>query len=169
MNRSSLGHVVVGVVLFLALGGPSPGAVGACDGEIATVEPRQFCNNRRLRECDRDRARGDLRLAPAPCTDDPATPTNEAEPQNCASQFCRAQIPTQCNVFDWSGCAPPPSVATANACLSALQDIDRLLGERTDAIPECRMDVICPAAGALREELEETDLESAPSESAEVP
>jgi|GEM_PF-1952479 len=170
MNRSSLGRVVVAVVLFLALGGPGPGAVGACDGEITTVDPMQFCFNRRARECARDGARGELPAAPAPCTDDPATiAVNEGDPRVCAEQYCRNQVNARCaTATDWSGCAPPPSVATANACLSALEDRARV-GEATSAIPECRIDVICPMAGALREELEDTDLEAAPSESAEVP
>ena len=176
MNRSSFGRVVVGVVLFLALGGPSPGAVGACDGEVATIDPEQFCVNRGARQCDRDRARamGELPPAPAPCPDNPDTPLNEADPATCAWLYCRDQLRTRCSgTTDWSDCAPPPSVATANACLFALESFDRL-NEPTGAIPECRPEVICPMAGALREELdetepEETDLESAPSESAEVP
>lgn len=172
MNRSSLGRVVVGVVLFLALGGPSPGAVGACDGDISTVDADQFCANRKARECNRGRARGELPAAPAPCTDDPVTPVNESEVQVCAWQYCLGRVPSDCTGQTWDRCATPPSVATANACLSALENPDRV-GEPTNAIPECSVDVICPAAGALREGLEEepfeTDLESAPSDSAEVP
>jgi len=169
MNRSSFRRVVVGVVLFLALGGPSPGAVGACEGEISTVEPVQFCVNRKVRECNRDLARGVLPAAPTLCTDDPGTTTvNEADPGDCAREYCRSLVSTACNGQTWDRCAPPPSVATANACLSALEDVARV-GEASSAIPECNPDVICPAAGALREELEETGLESAPSESAEVP
>jgi hypothetical protein len=180
MNRSVLARALTGAVLFLALGGPAPGAVGSCGGELSSVDPVQFCANRRVAECNRGRARAMLDPAPLPCTDDPATPTDEADPLICSWSYCLSLVPTRCMAANFDDCSPPPSEGTANACLSALLDPARL-AEATADIPECNPEFICPSSGGLTESLDaesldegergaaETESAASPSEPSEVP
>ena len=166
MKRSILGRVLVGAVLFLALGGPAPGAVGSCGGEVTAVDPIQFCVSWRTIECNRSRARGDVLPAPpTPCTDDPGTPENESDPTICNWLFCRSGVPSRCSSFAWpTDCNPPPNELVTNACLNAVSDISRL-STPNDGILECRLEMLCPRGAALTEALEETEPSAEPSDS----
>jgi hypothetical protein len=169
--RTSIRRAFVGALLLLALGGPSPGAVGSCGGEISTADPVQFCANRRVAECSRALARGDaLPPAPTPCVDDPATAYNESEPPVCNWVFCVQQVPNRCSMASWAGCNPPPTQAIADDCLAALTSVERL-PQPTAEIAECNLDVICPSGAALLESLTEEGaaIDDSVASSEEVP
>jgi len=169
--RTSFRRALVGALLLMGLGGPSPGAVGSCGGEISTADPVQFCANRRIAECSRALARGDaLPPAPAPCVDDPATSYNESEPAVCNWVFCIEQVPNRCSMANFAGCNPPPTQAIADDCIAALTSVERL-PQPTAEIAECNIDVICPSGAALSEALTEDGVaaEDSASSSEEVP
>ena len=160
MTPTTLRRALAGALLLLGLGGPSPGAVGSCGGELSTVDAVQFCANRRVAECNRGRARGDAQAAPpTPCADDPATPENEADPTICNWRYCLEQVPSRCSMASWAGCNPPPSQAVAEACLLALTSFDRL-AQPTAEIAECNIEIICPSGAGLSEALVEDDASS---------
>lgn len=159
MNRSTLGRALVGAILFLALGGPAPGAVGSCGTESTVTDAVQFCTDRKVYECDRGRARGDVQIpSPTPCPDDPATPEDESAPAYCNWIYCRSLVAGVCATFSWpSDCNPQPTTAVTTPCLNALRDASRLSTPSAD-IPECNINVICPVGAGLTEALEETDV-----------
>jgi hypothetical protein len=178
VKRSTFVRALLGATLFLALGGPAPGAVGSCGGEVATVDPEQFCFTRKKYECDRTEVRQQAGFAnepapiPAPdCVDNPATAVNEVIA--CNHTFCVNQIPVLCTGMTW-WCTPPPSETVTNDCLAALRE-PTLLDQRTSDIYECLPTTICPASAApLTEALDESPYDpeppaSAPASSTEVP
>ena len=165
MKRSTLGRALVGAILFLTLGGPAPGAVGSCGGEVSVVDAKQFCATKRALECDRARARGETQAtAPIPCTDNASTPENEADPTVCNWLYCRSLVTGACAAVDWpTDCTPPPTELVTNACLNALNDAGRLSTPSAD-IAECNINVICPPPGAaLTEALQETPYDPEPT------
>lgn len=62
-------RALAGVIAFLALGGPSPGHVGSCDGSGELADPAMYCEAYRTYFCARELSGG--RLPPgeyAACT-----------------------------------------------------------------------------------------------------
>jgi hypothetical protein len=115
---------VAGTIALLALGGPTPGYVGSCSaGSPAVVDAQQFCVDRKVAECVRDRV--------ALRTDDPQY------------QACMLAISSSCEGATWNGCAP--SAQIADACISALRDMTRI-GTPNTMIVECYTETLCGAA-----------------------
>ncbi|MBW2461531.1 MAG: hypothetical protein JRH11_07780 [Deltaproteobacteria bacterium] len=147
MNRRPLWLAVVGVVLFLFLGGPTPGSVGDCAAGESFADPVEHCQNKLAWTCARRSARGDI--SPA---------------ENMA---CLSRVPIECAPANWPpGCTP--SQQESDACIAALMNPDTLgtpgqcfpdgascgsppmLGpgcEACDQPVECSS--ICAASGAL--------------------
>jgi hypothetical protein len=132
VNRrtSSLTRIAIrlgaGVIILLALGGPTPGYVGTCDasGGSTVADPAQFCTSRKTWECARDYAahRIDMGMYNA----------------------CALGIDAACAGFNWTpGCAPSPQLA--DACISALSDMSRV-GTPTPMIEECYTESLCGGA-----------------------
>jgi hypothetical protein len=111
-----------GVVLLLALGGPTPGYVGNCSGggTPAGVDPVAFCTNKRTYICARDNYAGRIDM-------------------NQYNQ-CRAMIDSVCAGFSFGSCAPTQS--QAQACIDALADPMRV-GTPDSMIPECSSTALC--------------------------
>lgn len=117
-------RLLAGTVALLALGGPTPGYVGSCTaGSPAVVDAQEFCVNRKVAECVRDRV--------AERTDDPQY------------QSCMLMIEGACTGITWNGCAP--SAQIADACISALRDMSRI-GTANAMIVECYTETLCGAA-----------------------
>lgn len=122
MKRASRYFVrlAAGVVLFLALGGPTPGNVGGCGSSTPVANPRQFCVDFEFWKCRREQF--------ARRIDEPT------------AQACFAAIDAACsgrNAWVPSTCAPTP--AEAQACIAMLQQADlasipttELLATRTE-------------------------------------
>lgn len=123
--RRVLLRLGAGVVILLALGGPTPGYVGTCSTDTpAVVDPEQFCVDRKSSECARDRVAGR---------------TDEATYNACANM-----IESQCTGATWTnGCAPSPQLA--GACISALRDMSRL-ATLNAMIEECYQETLCGTA-----------------------
>lgn len=122
--RALARNALVGAVLFVVLGGPAPGATGACGEELEAPDFLTYCYARKGYECDRARARGEL--------DEPQWRT------------CRGAVPSMCDAGSWPGDCFPTSAST-NACLNALTDIGRLTTP-TNLLPECTTDAVCNTA-----------------------
>jgi hypothetical protein len=123
--RRSLLRLAAGVVILLALGGPTPGYIGSCDaGGARVADPAQFCVDKRSAECARDLSAMRITM----------------EMYNA----CSATLLSECNGFNWAaGCSPSPE--TADACLAALRDPSRL-GTLNSEIVECNAASLCGAA-----------------------
>ncbi len=122
-------RLATGVVVFLMLGGPSPGYIGGCNRTTTPPDPVQFCVNRTIFTCARDLGAGRI-------TADEFSTCYDGAALSCAGRT-------------WTGgCTPTPNVLSA--CLGALQDESRYATE-TASIVECLPQSICPGAatGAL--------------------
>jgi hypothetical protein len=116
------------VVVALALGGPTPGYVGNCDGTggSGSVDRVQFCTDELGWECARDNAR---------------------HPDTTVYNACVAQIDRTCAGFNFpAGCAP--SHQLAYACISALADAGRV-ATPTAMIVECQSTTLCGTGAPL--------------------
>ena len=108
--------------MFL-LGGPTPGSIGSCADAPELGDPEDFCTDQRALFCLRDRE--------AERIDDEEYET------------CLGMVADDCNQFNFSDeCFPPPTKLKQDACLSALQSVDRL-GTPNDEIEECSFDALC--------------------------
>lgn len=117
-------RLAVGLVAFLALGGPSPGHIGNCSGvSSGTPDANQYCVEKAAQECRRDFMAGRTDAA--------------------AFDTCVNSIYPMCDsVITWVGCVP--TSAQTRACLNILSDTTRDAIPLRD-IPECQMANWCPA------------------------
>jgi hypothetical protein len=107
-------RVIVAAIGLLALGGPSPGHVGSCDGSAELASPGDFCTRYRTWFCARELQGGRI---------------NAAEYTNCANG-----IATYCASFTFGMCVP--TQRRADSCISAMSDMGRV-GTPSTLIPEC--------------------------------
>lgn len=114
-------RIAVGALLVLALGGPSPGHIGSCDGSAELAGAADFCERYRTYYCARELMGGRL-----PASEYQAciqrTGPNSGDPFTYCSRF--AFTP---------GCEP--SQRTADACIDALARTD--VSVRSDDIQQC--------------------------------
>lgn len=158
MNRRPLWLAVVGVLLFLFLGGPTPGSIGDCGAGESFAKPVEHCQKKKAWTCARRSARGDI--SPA---------------ENTA---CLSNVSIVCAPANWPvGCLP--SQQQSDACIAALMNADTLgtpgqcfpdglscgsppmVGpgcEACDQPVECNL---CPASGALISGGDSTDTSDA--------
>jgi hypothetical protein len=119
-------RALAGCALVLLLGGPAPGADGACSGgpnldRAADLET--YCKQRDQLVCVRRGLRKELTLGQ----------TND----------CRRTAIQQCELRSWSpGCMP--TERQTRACLNALRSLDTLQTHE-DQIAECNRKVLCTA------------------------
>ncbi|MBN8615596.1 MAG: hypothetical protein J0L92_33685 [Deltaproteobacteria bacterium] len=114
-----LPRVLAGVIAFLALGGPSPGHVGSCDGSGELADAAMFCEAYRTYYCARELSGGRL-------------------PQDQYLQCTMRTGPggpyTFCSGFNFTpGCEP--SQRSADQCIRALDTAD--VAVRTDDVAQC--------------------------------
>jgi hypothetical protein len=114
-------RLLVGAIGLLALGGPSPGHVGSCDGSAELAAPGAFCEQYRTWFCVRE-LQGER--------------INEAEYTNCANG-----IPTFCAAFSFGMCRP--TQRRADSCIAAMRDPGRV-STPSSMIPECNF---CDSGG----------------------
>ncbi len=110
----------IGVFLFLTLAGPAPGAVGACGGELETIDGPELCREINLFLCERARAR-------------------ELMGEEFYQQCLQRELPA-CDSVPPEYCIDgiPPSAAAASLCMEALADGDTLNQRvRLEDFPEC--------------------------------
>jgi len=127
--------------LLALLGGPTPGAVGAC-GSDELDEPadlQEYCAERDQLVCVRMSLRGEI---------------SHAERDDC-----RRLAIAQCQDRFWlADCEP--TRRQARACLNALRSFDTL-DTREDQIDECSLSKLCgirvPDAGTPRDTAGDTD------------
>lgn len=105
-NRNRLvPRVLAGAILLLALGGPSPGHVGSCDGSGELADAAMFCEAYRTYYCARELNGGRLPLAEYPA---------------CIQRTGMGGPYTYCTGFSFmTGCEP--SQRSADACIRALE------------------------------------------------
>jgi len=111
-----LTRFIVGVLAVLALGGPSPGHVGSCDGSGELATPSEYCPLYRAYFCAREFQGGRI---------------NAAEYTTCADQsgaFCVG--------FNFDA-ACHPTKRRADSCIQAMMDAGRV-STPTTALPECQ-------------------------------
>jgi hypothetical protein len=136
-----LGFGVVGVALFLVLGGPGPGSVGDCTQGASIADATQHCRNAGAWRCARRRARGDI---------------TEEEERECVSM-----VEANCPGTNWpAGCAPTQQ--QADACIAALSVDPGPPGCTTcDNPPECAN--LCAGSSALTSGDPESPKDAGPS------
>lgn len=159
MKTPSLRRFGFGALLFIALGGPTPGAVGSCNDDVKTADPVEFCIYKKSLTCIRENARGDIQILPESVTAC-AGESETAARQNCeredSKNRCLSSAQNDCAGISWGNTCSPPNEIQADACLQALGSMERI-GQATSEIGECNSDVLCPpiegASGALTEEV----------------
>jgi hypothetical protein len=117
-------RLAVGLVAFLALGGPSPGHLGSCTGLSAPPDPYRYCVDTRGEECRRDVSAGRINV--------------DVEFPACVD----AILPRCEGVVAWPSCVP--TSAQTLACLEALRDTNRY-STPSNELPECNQASWCPA------------------------
>lgn len=127
MKWNASRRVLLGIVLVLFLGGPTPGAVGDCgDDEGAFVTAPDWCFEKGDLLCDRRWAMS----------------TEPEAVRDAALRMCKESLNTSCPGATWdSGCTPPTRML-ANACLNALADSSRLSQPESE-IAECDVTLLC--------------------------
>ncbi len=121
MNRRVFESAMVGTLLFLFLGGPTPGSVGSCTEGTSIADPVQHCQDKEAWTCARRRARGDL--------------ASDAEEMACISR-----ITATCSGASWPvGCEPTQQ--QSDACIAAMSD-GSTLGDAGECFPDA------PACGS---------------------
>jgi len=106
---------LLGVSLFLLLGGPTPGSVGNCTTAEQYADSVEHCQQKEAWTCARRRARGDL--------------ASDAEEMACISR-----ITTTCSGAAWPpGCQPTQQ--ESDACIQAMSD-GSTLGGRGECYPD---------------------------------
>lgn len=111
-------RILAGVVAFLALGGPSPGHVGSCDGSAEAADPDTFCEYYRTWECAREAASG--RIA------------DQEAYRECTRRSGTNGPYAYCVGFTFT-CEPTQGMA--DACIRALERTDPSVP--TADIPQC--------------------------------
>ena len=123
-------RVLLGIVLVLFLGGPTPGAVGDCsEDEGASVAAPDWCFEKGGLVCERRAAMT------------PPGPDNDA-----AKEECYRSLDVSCPGSTWPLDCVPPTRMLANACIAALSNTDRL-SEPESAIVECQVATLCGGGG----------------------
>ena len=122
--RGLLGRAVTCALLFLVLGGPTPGAVGSCGSDELDrpADFQSYCLEREQLICVRRGMRREISIA---------------EQHDCrwdAIDFCEA-------VSDWSPRCQPSERIT-RACLNALRSLDTLETPE-DELEECDDEALC--------------------------
>ncbi len=115
MKRRVFKLSMVGLFLFLFLGGPTPGSVGDCTKGESFADPVQHCQNKEAWTCARRRARGDLA-------------------SNAEEMACMSRITATCSGATWPiGCQPTQQ--QSDACIAAMRD-SSTLGTRGECYPD---------------------------------
>ncbi|MBZ0115410.1 MAG: hypothetical protein IT378_05010 [Sandaracinaceae bacterium] len=132
MKRSRLLlRLVGGSVLFAALAGPTPGAVGGCGQTTTAAGAAQFCADRIFWECRRDRVGGRL---------------TEAQEAECLAPIAGCESGEgrcDCAGAAWpDDCIPAPTLNDTDACIALLRDAS-LIGIATADLkmmyPDCNL------------------------------
>lgn len=101
-------RLLAGAITFLALGGPSPGHVGSCDGSGELADPAQFCEAYRTFYCAREVSGGRI---------------SGTEYNACVQRTGAGGPYMFCTGFNFTpGCEP--SQRSADACIRALDQTD---------------------------------------------
>lgn len=117
-------RALLALLLFIALGGPTPGSIGSCSDDIEVTDAQSFCIDTQALYCLRD---------------------FEAERiDEAAYDECLADVAPNCRGFAWNPavCPIPPTEQRANACIAALRSKERL-ETPNDEILECKSDLLC--------------------------
>lgn len=116
-------RLFIASIAILALGGPSPGHVGSCDGSAERTPYIEFCVQRSTANCERDLA---------------ATRIDAEQYGVCSTNVmpgCEGGNYAPCN-----GVETAPSTTQTDACVAALRDPGRF-GLLESELAECRF---CP-------------------------
>lgn len=113
-------RLFIASIAILALGGPSPGHVGSCDGSAERTPYPEFCERYQTYACQRDYDGGRL--------DIPGYTACAAD----AGMGCSAGNYMECN-----GVPTEPTQTQTDACLAAMQDPARYSLLASELI-ECR-------------------------------
>jgi hypothetical protein len=116
----------VGAVVFLALGGPSPGHLGGCSSISSAPDAYTYCVDKRGAICQREYYSGRVNID--------------------VFNACVANIYPTCEGTGWSGCVP--TNGQTEACLLALRDETRFPTPDAEIV-ECNPTLWCAAAGGL--------------------
>jgi hypothetical protein len=115
-------RLLAAVALFALLGGPTPGAVGACDDSVdGFADLSEYCKEREELTCVRRALRKELS-------------TQERDD-------CRREALSACERRFW---APDcrPTTRQANACLNALR-AEETVNTPEDELDECNTQALC--------------------------
>jgi len=124
--------MVIASIAALALGGPSPGHIGSCDGSAELTSFDEFCPLFETFSCERD-----YNLGMSYSDGSPQRITESAEYRACGSMAsdCRGGSYGTCN-----GVSTRPTTTQTDACLAAMQDRTRFQLLKSE-LAECRF---CP-------------------------
>lgn len=143
MKIHALRRLGLAGLVFIALGGPTPGAIGSCNDDVQVADPVKFCEKKKSYTCLREFARGDIAIhpsAPGMCN---GAPDREACEREASRNICLGAVEGECASVTWGTDCEPPNTIQADACINALKAIPRL-AEATASIVECRPEVLCP-------------------------
>lgn len=121
-------RLVVASIAVLALGGPSPGHVGSCDGASEHTPYVDFCMQYQQWRCVRDYNGGRAYTDGSPPRID-----------GMGYQACAAEIGTRCSAGSYGVCGGIPNNPTrtqTDACIGAMADASRN-GTLETALIEC--------------------------------
>ena len=110
-------RALVGAILLLALGGPSPGHIGNCDGDAQPADPADYCARYRAFFCAREYQGGRI---------------NAADYTLCAERSAMF-----CMGFNFDPMCGVPTQRRANLCIDAMSDMGRVATPTTN-LPECQ-------------------------------
>lgn len=116
-------RLIVALIAMLALGGPSPGHVGSCDGSAERTPYADFCAARNTANCERDIQAGRI--------------------DGAGYRACSANVLVGCDGGNYAPCNgvdTAPSTTQTDACIGALRDTPRF-GLLESQLGECRF---CP-------------------------
>ena len=136
MMRVSL-RVLFALLLFVFLAGPTPGAIGSCDGEAGDefADLTEYCLEKEKWICVRQFTRQQ-----AACEDEENVARCRID-NNAQMQTCRYDSMDICNARSWaSNCRP--TVRQADACINALSST-QTLDTPVDEIKECDPKRLC--------------------------
>lgn len=123
MNRAGkyVLRLLAGVVLFLALGAPTPGNVGGCGSTVSVADARLFCVDRDQWKCVRDEFAERISVE--------------------ERDACIAAVEPGCSAFAWPpGCAPTDGQARACITLLSRRDLAPMTYEQLLATyQECNL------------------------------
>lgn len=120
-RRRLLLRVLAGIVTMLALGGPSPGHVGSCDGGSELADTAEFCEVYRTFYCTREYAGGRMAL----------------EAYNACTSRSPSGAYTYCVTNPFDACQPLKR--ETDACVRGLADDSDEWSTPSTAIPQCQI------------------------------